>query len=419
MSELQTADARVDDAPLPTEPELPAGVVLGSWRVLRALGEGGMGRVYLAEHVVIGRRAAIKVLKRALAANATSVERFFDEARAVNSVHHEGIVDVTDLFVTDGQPCIVMELLSGETLSSRIAVGALAAEIVVEITIAVAEALGAAHDAGIVHRDLKPDNIMLVSSSPLRLKVLDFGVAKLGTMVRERGLTAAGAIVGTPEFMAPEQLAGTAVDHRADVYALGIVMFQMLTGTLPFRGGSFGDCVVQHMTVPAPDVRELAPDTPTHLATVIEQMLSKDREARPASMADVVAALRAPSILEAPRTPQAARAARAPWQWMLAAAAVVAVVVGGMSTLMRPHVDVVPAAAPTPTPATVVVSSPAAAPAPVPAAIVAPPTPTPATTARTTTTTSAAPAAKKPTRAVKPTRAPSKSAVVDPFAEDS
>jgi serine/threonine-protein kinase len=215
--------------------------------------------------------------------------------------------------------------------------------------------------------------------------------------------------------MAPEQLAGTAVDHRADIYALGIVLFQMLTGTLPFRGGSFGDCVVQHMTVPAPDVRLLAPHTPPHLASVIEQMLRKDRDARPASMADVVAALR--------RLPHdALREAQhpsAPWRLMLVAAVVVAVVAGGISTLTHPHVDA-PAEA---TPATVVVSTPPPAP-PAPIAPPAPPAPTtatapttPATTAPTTTT--ATPAVKKPPRAVKPTRAPSKSAVVDPFAEDS
>ncbi len=412
---------------------LPAGCVLGSWRVLRVLGEGGMGRVYLAEHAVIGRRAAIKVLKRALSHNAMSVERFFDEARAVNSVRHDGIVDITDLFIVDGQPCIVMELLSGETLSARLAHGPISTAVVVEIGIAVAEALGAAHAAGIVHRDLKPDNIMLVSSSPLRLKVLDFGVAKLGTTLREVGLTAVGTIVGTPEFMAPEQLAGTAVDHRADVYALGIVLFQMLTGTLPFAGESFGDWVVQHMTVPAPDVRQRAAQVPGPLASLLLSMLEKNRDARPASMAVVVDALRAAMAVDG----RAATAddderpstAAVPWRGVAVAAAVVVV---GMAWWLKPAA-VEPSNAHEATTAVVVpaVEQPAALP---PAAS---PIPTPVVEASPSSSTSAPAPAPAPVTATAPTRVPaparasatparpakprpaSKSAVVDPFAEDS
>lgn len=447
VSALQTADARVDDEQLPVEvePPLPAGFQLGSWRVVRTLGEGGMGRVYLAEHTVIGRRAAIKVLKRALSHNAMSVERFFDEARAVNSVHHEGIVDVTDLFIADGQPCIVMELLSGETLAARLIFGPLSADVVGEIGIAVAEALGAAHAAGIVHRDLKPDNIMLVSSSPLRLKVLDFGVAKLGTTLRERGLTAAGSIVGTPEFMAPEQLAGTAVDHRADIYALGIVLFQMLTGTLPFAGTSFGDWVVQHMTVPAPDVRQRAPQVPRSLASLIAAMLEKDREARPASMAVVIDALRAVTLQanddDDANDDDAYNSGRARFPSraiaVAAVAAVVLVAVAGLASLQRPtstpeHVVETPAtvttavpapetplptipssAVPAPTPAATLTPTPIPTAAPLPPK--APPTRTrPARTATPTPTPapSSGPAASKP-------RTTSRSAVVDPFAEDT
>lgn len=447
VSALQTADARVDDAepPAEVEPALPAGFQLGSWRVLRALGEGGMGRVYLAEHTVIGRRAAIKVLKRALSHNAMSVERFFDEARAVNSVHHDGIVDVTDLFLVDGQPCIVMELLSGETLAARLAHGPLSIDVVVEIGIAVADALGAAHAAGIVHRDLKPDNIMLVSSSPLRLKVLDFGVAKLGTTLRERGLTAAGAIVGTPEFMAPEQLAGTAVDHRADVYALGIVLFQMLTGTLPFAGRSFGDWVVQHMTVPAPDVRQRVAEVPRPLAALIASMLEKDRDARPASMAVVIDALRAAAdTANNAHNDEDRGASRAlfPWRITVGVAAAVVVVVSGLAAVLRapadtapqlpeataavvtPALNTTPPAPPAP-PAPPLVDTEAPTPAPRPTPT---PVPTPATVAppsstpMSTTTTKAPPRGRTPPRAPAPAakpRATSKSAVVDPFAEDS
>ncbi len=434
VSALQTADARVDAEPLlEVEPELPGGALLGSWRVLRPLGEGGMGRVYLAEHTVIGRRAAIKVLKRALSHNAMSVERFFDEARAVNSVHHDGIVDVTDLFIVDGQPCIVMELLSGETLAARMAHGPLSTDVIIEIGIAAAEALGAAHAAGIVHRDLKPDNIMLVSSSPLRLKVLDFGVAKLGTTLRERGLTAAGAIVGTPEFMAPEQLAGTAVDHRADVYALGIVLFQMLTGTLPFAGRSFGDWVVQHMTVPAPDVRQRAAQVPGPLASLIASMLEKDRDARPASMAIVVDALRAATHDDVPATLDRRGDFPAPrskpWPAAVAAAAVVVVVVVAMASLLgragKPPTVPESTAVVTPAVAEPVPPPPSVAPMPEPAAAMPTPTPTPTPTppesspSKPAATTTKPPRVRAPATPAAKARPTSKSAVVDPFAEDS
>ncbi|HEY4222617.1 MAG TPA: protein kinase, partial [Myxococcota bacterium] len=262
---------------------------------------GAMGRVYRAQHATIGRNVALKVLNRDRAENPLAVERFFAEAQAVNRIRHAGIVEVTDLFTHAGTSCIVMELLEGHTLTDAMSQRLSPAQ-AVAIAAQIADALAAAHAAGVVHRDLKPDNVFLVDGA---VKVLDFGVAKLSYANMPSGKTAEGTILGTPAYMAPEQLSCKPVDERVDVYALGVVLYQMVTGSLPFTGDSFGELVVKHLTVPPRPARTLA-QMPAALDALILAMLGKDPAQRPQSMREVKERLA--RVLDAP-TPARARPA--------------------------------------------------------------------------------------------------------------
>ncbi|MBC7976028.1 MAG: serine/threonine protein kinase, partial [Myxococcales bacterium] len=242
----------------PDGESLPTGTLIGSYRLVALLGEGGMGRVYVAEHLKLGRRVAIKKLRRELISNPIAVARFFAEARAVNRISHENIVEITDLIEQPGgDNCIVMELLKGEDLAHRLQrTNTLPLQRALGIAAQTASALAAVHDAGMVHRDLKPDNIFLLDrgGSPDFVKVLDFGVAKLADVHHGGGIamhtTAAGQIVGTPEYMSPEQGRGERVDFRTDLYALGVILYEMVTGHLPFEGTSFGELLMKHISSP-------------------------------------------------------------------------------------------------------------------------------------------------------------------------
>jgi tRNA A-37 threonylcarbamoyl transferase component Bud32 len=279
------------------DPTLPAGALLGHWRIEKLLGEGGMGRVYLAEHNAIGRKVALKVLKRSLARSPELVERFFAEAHAVNRIRHPGIVEVTDCFIADdGTPCIVMELLLGRTVTEEMAVSRIHPARVAQIGAEVALALDAAHKAGVIHRDLKPDNVFLVDAERAgdlaTVKVLDFGVAKLmDPMPNSTVHTVAGSIMGTPDYMAPEQLAGKPVDARADIYSLGASLYHACTGRVPFAATNFGDLVVMHMTKP-PTPPTCFANLPPVLEQVLLAMLEKDPARRPQTMGDVALLLR-------------------------------------------------------------------------------------------------------------------------------
>jgi hypothetical protein len=292
------------------------GTFVGSYRLVRVLGQGGMGRVYAAVHPEVGARVAIKVIAEQYARDAELTERFFAEARAVNLIRHECIVSVFDLArMSDGRPVIVMELVEGRTLREVLQAGPTALGGVVHAMLDVLSALAAAHAVGIVHRDLKPDNIVVTASG--RAKVLDFGIAKLlpSSGGPRTPRTRTGVILGTPEYMAPEQINGGLADPRSDVYAMGVVLFEAVTGQRPFRGRTDFELMKAHVDEPPPLPRALRPDLPAAIEAVILCALAKHPSERFASATVMANALHAASEALAPRewralTPTAAQIAR-------------------------------------------------------------------------------------------------------------
>jgi len=273
------------------------GAVVGNYRLIRKLGVGGMGAVYLGQHLLLGRRAAVKVLHEALSARSDVVNRFFNEARAVTSINDPGIVQVFDFGVhADGGAFIVMEYLEGEPLDRRLArVGRLPVTEAMRLCRQLASSLAAAHAQRIVHRDLKPANIFLVRDGEVasgeRSKILDFGIAKLSDDHPGKLKTNTGVLMGTPVYMSPEQCRGLAeVDHRADIYSLGCVVFQLLTGRPPFEGEAPGDIISSHIREPAPTPSTRAPDVPPEVDALVLRCLAKAPADRYQTMNEVAAA---------------------------------------------------------------------------------------------------------------------------------
>ncbi len=275
--------------------ELPT---IGAYNVLKKIGEGGMGAVYLGEHTLLGRKAAIKVLLPALSADQNVVRRFFNEARAVTQISDPGIVQVFDFgHHTDGSAFIVMELLEGESMTSRgRRLGRFKASDCVRLIRMACTSLAAAHAKGIVHRDLKPDNLFIVGDPAVtggeRPKILDFGIAKLSGDVPDMHKTRTGMLIGTPVYMSPEQCRGAGdVDHRSDIYSIACVMFKLLTGQPPFTGQGSGDVIAAHLREPPPFAAAAVPDLPDMLDLILQRCLQKDPGQRFQSMTELAGAL--------------------------------------------------------------------------------------------------------------------------------
>jgi serine/threonine-protein kinase len=274
---------------------------VGNYVVVRPLGEGGMGTVYLCEHPLLGRRAALKVLHPDLALRDDVVDRFFHEAKAANDVGNEHIVDVLDFGRTatpDGDVVyILMELLEGESLGARVRRERLTPAEALHVIAQCCEALEASHQKGIVHRDLKPENIFLCrrGEDPLFVKIVDFGIAKLMADPTAQK-TRTGVILGTPMYMSPEQCEGKGrVDHRADIYSLGVVMFELFTGRVPFDDPGTGEVMVAHMTRPPPRPSELRHDVSPGIESIILHAMEKDPARRFQSMRELAVAIGDPA----------------------------------------------------------------------------------------------------------------------------
>jgi serine/threonine protein kinase len=347
-----------------SRPLEPAGEVLGSYSLERLLGQGGMGHVYLARHLKLDRRVAIKLLKSELASDAAQVHRFFQEARAVNRVKNDHIVEIVD-FVEEspsegGRIYCVMEHLEGETLRDRAQKGAVPLAHAVRLCRQVCDALQAAHAVGVVHRDVKPDNIFLTQRGGQDfVKVLDFGVAKLKAAGDGQvGLTHAGVVVGTPAYMAPEQALGEAVDARADVYSLASVLYSLLAGKPPFDSKTVGVLVSRLVTQPAPPLLPhtfVGESVPSGLRKLVQRCLAKSPKDRVASMAELSALLapfeRTDEDSTTQRLPPAEaepepRPSRGRW-WVLAAVGLAALG-GGAYALLQARNNASAPARPTP-----------------------------------------------------------------------
>ena len=265
---------------------IAAGQSIGSYRILQKIGTGGMGAVYLAEHPLIGKKVALKVIHRELATNKEVVQRFFQEAKAVTRIGSEHIVEIHDFGQTpEGDHFYIMEYLEGQTLAS-----VLANERVLDIMRAlhigaqIGAALASAHAAGVIHRDLKPDNVMLTTrlGDPNFVVLLDFGLAKMFVGGGQSAVkTAAGVLLGTPQYMSPEACESKGnLDHRTDIYALGILLFQMMTGMLPFDGETMGEVLVKQVTQLPPPPRGYNPSIPPSVEQIVLRCLAKNVDAR-------------------------------------------------------------------------------------------------------------------------------------------
>jgi serine/threonine-protein kinase len=368
----------------PTFDSLLGATLAGRYEIVRRIGEGGMGAVYEARHTVIGKRVAVKVLLEKFLSKSDFVARLLQEARLASSIGHENIVDVTDFGTTDdGRSFVVMEFLDGEALSQLVMREApLPVERSLRIARQVASALGAAHAKGIYHRDVKPENVYLVRRGEADfVKVVDFGISKA---VKQGGpeegadayrLTHTGLLLGTPLYMSPEQARGDEdLDHRVDIWALGVMMYECLTGEVPFRANNYLGIISQVLTHTAAPPSKVRPELgiPDAVEAVVMRAMAKDRSQRYAAMADLERDLERLLAgdqnvglpLVTPADAAAARAVAPPRRWHLGVAAALALGVGVSFALSRPPAEVSPAASVPRTPA----SGPAAPPVPAPAA---------------------------------------------------
>jgi eukaryotic-like serine/threonine-protein kinase len=274
--------------------------VAGRYRLDRMLGQGGMGEVWAATHAVTRRSVAMKFVKGPSHTRPELRRRFMREARAASAVQHPNVVEVFDVFELDAEtPVMVMELLTGETLGRKLAREAqLDLDEAIATLLPAVSAVGSAHAFGVVHRDLKPENLFLARSSAVEgettVKVLDFGIAKFSSaMAGETGVTETGTTLGTPCYMAPEQaMAERELDHRIDVWALGVILYETLSGARPIEGDTVGQVVKHLMTTGITPLERVVPGLPTELTALVNRMLSRERSRRPEDLREVFEVLR-------------------------------------------------------------------------------------------------------------------------------
>ncbi|HTR01784.1 MAG TPA: protein kinase [Thermoanaerobaculia bacterium] len=286
---------------------LAAGTKLGPYEVISQLGAGGMGEVYKARDPRLGREVAIKVLPASFSQDADRLKRFEQEARAAGVLNHPGITAVYDIGSADGSPYIVTELLEGETLRGRLGAGAVPVRKAIDYAVQIAKGLAAAHEKGIVHRDLKPENLFLTKDG--RVKILDFGLAKLKPEGAESGQTDVGTVsggtqpgvvLGTMGYMAPEQVRGRPADRRSDLFAFGTILYEMLSGQRAFRGDTAADTITAILTKEPPDLSQTNKDVHPGLDRIVRHCLEKNPEERFESARDVAFDLEALSSVSAP-----------------------------------------------------------------------------------------------------------------------
>ena len=335
---------------------LDPGTRLGPYEILALLGAGGMGEVYRARDTTLGRSVAIKILPAAVATDADRLARFAREATTLASLNHPHIAQVYGFERAGDTRALVMELVEGEDLAQRLTRGAIPLDEALPIARQIAEALEAAHDAGIVHRDLKPANIKLRSDGTV--KVLDFGLAKAldpagrdssgalasgatvvhdplqsPTMASPAAMTGMGVILGTAAYMAPEQARGRAVDRRADIWAFGVVLFEMLTGRLAFHGDTISDTVAAVLTREL-DWRAIPPATPESVRGLLRRCLDRDPRRRLQAIGEARVVLENPGAPGSPVVPAQAR--RPGWRTLATAVAAVGAVLFAGGWLARP-----------------------------------------------------------------------------------
>jgi serine/threonine-protein kinase len=308
-------------------------VIGGRYRLIKSLGNGGMGQVLVAENVAIGMRVAVKLLKPELLANPEFRQRFQNEAQAVAVIEHPNVARFFDLVVGD-PTFIVMEYVRGETLAERLKLGPLPRERALEFVLRLCWGLDAAHAAGVVHRDLKPANIILSPDAEHGEwpKLIDFGLAKVAASIGD-SLTRTGQIIGTPAYMSPEQINGGKVDARADIYALGCVLYEMLTGKTPFAGGQDDvQILYRQMHEAAPPLSKFLPDAPAALQQLMDTALHKEPAQRYPTMramaAAVAALLPGRASVAAPAVTSPARTSRGLLAWAVAATLLCAAAAG-------------------------------------------------------------------------------------------
>src|SRR5438874_2648620 len=289
------------------------GNVFGHYRIESLIGVGGMGEVYLARDERLGRKAALKLLPHTLTTDVTQLSRFKNEARSASALNHPNIITVYEIGAEGNQQFIATEFIEGVTLRVSLARGRIDPHAALEIAVQVASALAAAHDAGVVHRDIKPENIMLRPDG--YVKVLDFGIAKLAEQSRASdddmagttGLlqTRPGLVLGTARYMSPEQARGQKVDARSDIWSLGVVLYEMLAGSPPFRGETYSDCIAAILTAEPPPLSGVLPDVPLELESILQKALRKNRDERYLTIKEMLADLRnLKEELEAEGSPQ-------------------------------------------------------------------------------------------------------------------